>query len=303
MRLDSQRLPDFLCVGPPKTATTFLDRVLKSHPQIYLPESKELHFFSFFYSKDIENYCSFFKNADDGLVAGEISPSYFYHDEAARRIRETLDKPKIIITLRNPVELVYSLYWQIKRHNFYQSKDNDIDIGFEDALKKYPHRLYKPAMFSTHIKRWFELFERDDVMIIYHDEIKSDLNATLVRLFNFLGVDSDGQVIDALNSQKVILSGVSPRSSLVAKLYGIVYVVLNRCVFMPMKLIIGYKNALWLKDFLHIRQLLGVLFFKNGYPALTNNQRAILLEKFLPEIEELEQLLHKDLSAWKRLDI
>ena len=39
--------PDFLIIGAQKSGTTWLDRNLRLHPQIWLPPEKELHFFDF----------------------------------------------------------------------------------------------------------------------------------------------------------------------------------------------------------------------------------------------------------------
>lgn len=38
-------LPDFICIGAHKAATTWLSRNLSRHPDIWLPFTKELHFF------------------------------------------------------------------------------------------------------------------------------------------------------------------------------------------------------------------------------------------------------------------
>lgn len=37
--------PDFLCIGAQKAGTTWLDRNLRAHPQVWLPPIKELHYF------------------------------------------------------------------------------------------------------------------------------------------------------------------------------------------------------------------------------------------------------------------
>ena len=39
--------PDFLIIGAQKSGTTWLDRNLRLHPQLWLPPEKELHFFDF----------------------------------------------------------------------------------------------------------------------------------------------------------------------------------------------------------------------------------------------------------------
>lgn len=38
-------LPDFLVIGAQKAGTTWLDRSLRTHPQIWMPQEKELHYF------------------------------------------------------------------------------------------------------------------------------------------------------------------------------------------------------------------------------------------------------------------
>jgi hypothetical protein len=38
-------LPDFLCIGAQKAGTTWLYRNLKSHPEVWLPPEKEVHYF------------------------------------------------------------------------------------------------------------------------------------------------------------------------------------------------------------------------------------------------------------------
>src|SRR6478735_11126174 len=39
------RGPDFLCIGAPKTGTTWLYKHLSRHPEIWIPPVKELHYF------------------------------------------------------------------------------------------------------------------------------------------------------------------------------------------------------------------------------------------------------------------
>ena len=37
--------PDFVCIGAPKSGTTWLYRNLNTHPSIWIPAVKELHYF------------------------------------------------------------------------------------------------------------------------------------------------------------------------------------------------------------------------------------------------------------------
>lgn len=49
-------LPNFLCIGAQKSATSWLNEVLKLHPQIWLPPVKELHFFDHMYVPENQNW-------------------------------------------------------------------------------------------------------------------------------------------------------------------------------------------------------------------------------------------------------
>ena len=49
---------DFLVVGAAKSGTSWLQQMLIQHPQIFLPEPKELHYFNrqFMEVPELENY-------------------------------------------------------------------------------------------------------------------------------------------------------------------------------------------------------------------------------------------------------
>lgn len=296
---DTERLPTFIGIGAPKTATTFLDKCLKEHPDIFMPISKEPHFFSSAYHHGLDEYLRFFKGAESYKCRGEISTSYFHHPEAPERIKKTLPDAKIILSVRSPMEQVYSMYWQSKRHNFYQSANNDINLSFSEALEKYPQRLLEPARYHTHLQRWLKFFPRDQIHILFYDDVRADSRKALSEIYEFLGVSVDKGLANLQAADKTVLGGVAPRSEFIGKLYGVVYVRLNRYAFTVMKKTIGYKRTLWIKDKLKIRSILGALFFRRGYPKIKEKDRARVLELFREEIEGLEAFSGRDLSSWK----
>ena len=122
-------MPNFLIIGAPKSGTTSLYQYLKQHPQIYLPDKKEPHFFSFegrtqgfngpgqadFMKKritKIEDYIKLFENVNDELAIGEASTSYLYIPEAVERIKKYVPEVKIITIIRHPAERAFSDYLQ-----------------------------------------------------------------------------------------------------------------------------------------------------------------------------------------------
>lgn len=297
-----ERLPTFIGIGAPKTATTFLDKCLKEHPEIFMPLSKEPHFFGSAFHHGVDEYLRFFEGAENYECRGEISTSYFHHPDAPVRIKELLPDVKIILSVRNPLEQVYSLYWQSKRHNFYQSTDNDINLSFSEALDKYPDCLLEPARYYTHLLRWLESFSKDQIFILFYDDVKSDSKKALSDVYNFLGVSVDVGLRNLQSSNRTVLGGVVPRNAFVGMLYGSVYMNLNKYGFMLMKKFIGYKRTLWIKDKLRVRSILGSIFFRRGYPAMDESDRKKILDIFLPEIKGLEILSGRNLNTWKTLE-
>src|SRR4051812_43170535 len=92
-----------------------MNAYLDQHPDIFMGE-KELHFFG----NDLkiksriteEEYLSKFINAGNAKIIGEASVWYLYSASAAAEIKAYSPDAKIIIMLREPVELMYSMHSQ-----------------------------------------------------------------------------------------------------------------------------------------------------------------------------------------------
>src|SRR5690606_19149476 len=114
-------LPNFLVIGAQKAGTTWLYDVLRRHPDIFLPETKELSYFcqldsdgnelNHFSRLDLAWYEGFFSAQDTETAIGEISPMYLCDEMAPRRIASTFPSIKLIAALRDPVERAASEYW------------------------------------------------------------------------------------------------------------------------------------------------------------------------------------------------
>ena len=100
---------NFFCIGTQKSGTTTLHDILSQHPDIFLSEQKETHFFcrTDFYNKGYDWYKkSYFKNANDIEYIGEIDPDYLFFEKTIERIAEncSVSDTKFIVVLRNPVD-------------------------------------------------------------------------------------------------------------------------------------------------------------------------------------------------------
>lgn len=59
-----QNRPNFLGIGAQRTATTWLSEVLRSHPEIYMTHTKEVHYFSKHYERGEGWYISHFRRSN-----------------------------------------------------------------------------------------------------------------------------------------------------------------------------------------------------------------------------------------------
>jgi hypothetical protein len=125
----------FLGLGAQKAGTTTLHSWLERHPQLFLPECKEVHYFSLNYQFGWPWYeAHFHPGLDAGLRCGEITPYYLFHPAAPRRIAESLPDARLIVLLRDPVERAISHYFHARRLGFEA-------LTLRDAIDQEQHRL------------------------------------------------------------------------------------------------------------------------------------------------------------------
>ena len=104
-------VPNFLIIGAMRSGTTSLAAALGSHPDVYLPKSKELHFFDSSPERSITEYGRYFGDAGGAQAIGEATTTYMYLPCAMDRIHASLPDARLIAILREPVARAYSHYW------------------------------------------------------------------------------------------------------------------------------------------------------------------------------------------------
>ena len=135
--------PNFFIVGAGKSGTSSLYEYLKQHPQIFMSEFKEPLFFvppsevkDHLY-KSKENYLALFDKVDKEIAIGESSTPYLFYRESAKRIKNEIPEVKIIILLRNPVELAFSMY-------LHEIRTGAERLSFKNAIKVEKKRKNDP---------------------------------------------------------------------------------------------------------------------------------------------------------------
>jgi hypothetical protein len=196
-------LPDFLILGAQKAGTTALYAYLRWHPEITGPSFKEVSFFDRHYAKGERWYRAHMPVRRRSLV-GEASPSYLFHPLAPERVARLLPDARLIALLRNPVDRAFSHY----QHEVALGRER---LSFEAAVDREEERmqgeldrmLRDPSYFSLawwnytyvargryaeQLERWFASFPREQLLVLFTEELSADTARTYRRVLGFLGV-------------------------------------------------------------------------------------------------------------------
>lgn len=192
---DREALPHFLVISPPKTGSTWLAANLNCHPEVYIPDIKELDFFNHYLtSKGWEWYADMFRPGL-GLIRGEATPSYCLMPAAnVELVHSLLPRLKLIYIIREPI----SRTWSHARH-CYRHRQTTFE-GCNDAIDKVPnekwienftnHSTTCAGQIVAHLKSWLAFFPREQIYVDFYPSIRSEPTQLLKRIFRFLGVSA-----------------------------------------------------------------------------------------------------------------
>lgn len=304
--------PNFFIVGAPKCGTTSLHEYLQRHPDVFMPFYKEPHFFgsdlrgSRFrqFRSQPERYFKLFRDVRSEQRIGESSPWYLASQRAAEEIRDYDPNAKIIIMLRNPIDMMYSMWAQFRYSGNEQIETFDAALAAEAQRRegKWIRRaahcitgLYyrEMARFSEQVQRYFDCFGRENVQVIIFDDFKSDTAAVYRAVLDFLQIDSQFETtFDIMNPNKEV------RLEWLQKL-----IVNSGFSLMLLKDQLTYLATTHsLVPFSYrTRAVKGVIAVYTKYEQrspLTDELRCQLAREFEGEIDQLSALLDRDLTHW-----
>ena len=302
--------PDFFVVGAPKCGTTALNQYLSAHGEIFLGR-KEMHYFgsdlkfgSQFYRRDEQAYLAEFEACGDATRIGESSVWYLFSRTAAQEIKAFNPEARIIIMLREPATMMYSMYHQ------FLCDGNEHLSTFEEALKAEDDRragrqlsrqnyfaqgmLYRAAArFTDQVKRYFDVFGREQVQVIIYDDFAKDTAGLYAQTLEFLGV-SPGKVDPGMNFG-VVNGNQSVKSTALRAFLQDPWVRGTAVRLRPLL----PKAA-----FALLQEVGQHLNSKNLRPAKRTpfepELRMSLQREFAPEVERLSELLGRDLTHWSQ---
>jgi hypothetical protein len=274
-RIEGIMLPDFLGIGAQRAGTTWLYHCLNDHPQIGVAEQKELHFFDSGFDRGVEWYERQFPDSGQFDVVGEVTPNYLNHPDAPERIARILPEARLIAILREPVSRAYSAYELFRQKRYARQSFHEVCTVGSD--------LYNLGCYAGQLERFFEHFDRSQLGIWLYDELKAEPQTFLSQVYGFLGVDATFVPPSLRERANAILY---PRTQKLLAGLG-----LGRA--MEAAKASGFGR--WLK-----RRLAGSARRPRADNVLTDAQQAEIQALFAPEVDRLEELLGRDLSAWRR---
>jgi len=241
------------------------------------------------------DYLALFADAKPEQRAGEASAWYLYSRSAAQEIKAFQPEARIIVMLRNPVDVMYAQHSQL----LFNVEEDLTD--FAEALAAEPERragrripsgplrvenlFYRASVhFAEQLTRYFDTFGRKHVHVIVYDDFRRDTADAYRGVLEFLGVDPTFAArFEIVNPNKRVRSGL-----------------LQRLVYQPPGPLVRVVPRL--RRFPLVHRLRSAVLALNSRsarrPPMDPVLRRQLLDEFAPEIRALGTLIGRDLSAW-----
>lgn len=295
--------PNFFILGAPKSGTTAMSEYLRTHPNVFVSDLKEPHFFCEDVSRSsirsINEYLDLFSQANHNhAIIAEATTNYIHSRIALEKIKEFQPIAKLMVMLRRPTDLVYAFHGENLRQGIESEQDFERAWWLQQTRAagralppgcRSPHRLqYKwIGSLGSQVQKLLRIFPESQVHFALFDNFATHPEYEYHKLLTFLGVPHDGRRefprINESIRYKWPWLGQFPKR-------------LRGHVAGPLAML------------RHNTGLRGTGFLKtidrfNAVPAqrppLRLEFQRHLTEVFRDEVKLLEELLDQDLSAWR----
>lgn len=201
--------PHFLVIGAGRSGTTSIHSYLSQHPRLFLPPKNP----SYFYATDLTGsrladdpalippyfvssssaYARLFAGAPCSCLRGEVSPVYLASIRVANRIASVLPAVKLIAILRNPIDRVRSRYLSRRRDGLESAASFEELVSRELEQPVYrddAHATYLAGGMTSHfLATYYEAFPRQNILILFFEDLARDAASLMAGICRFVGVD------------------------------------------------------------------------------------------------------------------
>ena len=311
-------IPSFVVVGAQKAGTDSLYGYLEDHPQVVMAHPTEPHYFSKVSGAvDRATYRRSFAERPGARAFGEASTSYMPIPWTADRIRaEAGPGVRLVFVLRNPVERIYSAFFNMKRARpLRDARTFDEAIPWQagtlehvlreeatrlaDAVRRrrvdvapfrdfgeeidWNYRYVANSVYRPQVERFLRHFPPQQCLFLTTDDLRADWRAAAAALYRFLDVDPAWA---ARLSRPQRNRATVPRSGPIGRLLS--YRAIRDAVRPVLQRGGGHRIKTWVKRIATTTDL----------PPLAPDARARLVELFVEENDALADVVGRDLSTW-----
>lgn len=272
-------LPNFIIIGAQKAGTTWLAKCLGEHPDVFVPEIKEIYYFDRYYDKGQDWYEAYFEPWSGEKAIGEGTVGYIRSSNAPGRIYDTLgDNVKLIANLRHPVERAYSAY-----RMFLSRGRIPYDMDFRTFVREDVLTCRSQSTYTPQLERYLSYFSRENMLFLIYEEIYQDTQKTLDDCARYLDV----------------APGFTPPSLRDRVNNSVDVSVAHNQIWVLRRAIKGLPPAIEKPLAQAGRRIFERLPKKKRWTPLTGELREELSRDFEADIEQVEELLGRDLNLWR----
>lgn len=189
---------DWCCIGAQKAGTSSLYRLLRDHPQIRIPSSKEDPLFDVeVTAAQVQAYLDD-RFGDPGEArCGTVTPQYMSSPDTARRMHSFVPDARIIVLLRDPVTRALSHYRMSVLREL-ETRSFDDAVADQLAALRGAREVDLYSETDSYVVRgnyawllagWFELYGAERILTLFAADLDNKTIETVQRAQQFLGVD------------------------------------------------------------------------------------------------------------------
>lgn len=246
--------------------------------------------------RKLEHYLPIFSGADPArhMAVGEATPQYLLSKCAVSEILTFNPEAKFIVMLRNPIDIVYSLYydrlsWLTENEGFEKAWQSELKRGnrkqttFLFSSKSLP--MYSEfGMLGQQMERLYSKVQKERVKVIIFDDFLKNTSDVYENILSFLDVPSDGRAAFPKINENRVLKRRWLRQSLR----------LASFVWWPIKIRLGLIN----KGFGIYTKIEKMNSKRVKRPQIPDHLRNELCDFFYDDVVKLSKLMNRDLTHW-----